>query len=68
MPRKPFNPNTPYGRKKLREQAEKYRQSLPEDQRQDFDATKIIIMLVIVVIAVLIFMAGGSGALKWLSH
>ena len=65
-PRKPYNPNSAYGRRKLREQAEEYRQNLPEDQKQDFDATKIIILLVILVIAIIVVMAGGNS--KWLTR
>jgi hypothetical protein len=69
-PRKPYNPNTKYGRKKLREQAEEYRQSLPEDQRKDFSATGVIVLIIIIDIVLIIALAtgNGKGAANWLTR
>ena len=68
--RKPYNPNTKYGRKKLREQSEQYYNNLPEEQKQEFDNTKTIVIIIIVVIVIIIGLVSGnmSGTAKWLSH
>lgn len=68
--RKPYNPNTAYGRKKLREQSKRYYDELPQDEKDDFDLMKIFIILAIVIVAFLIgyFTNNMKGALKWLSH
>ncbi len=68
--RKPYNPNTKYGRKKLREQSHEHYSSLNESEKSEYDATKFIFYLILIIVfAGLIFLLGGSGALsKWLSH
>lgn len=48
--RKPYNPNTAYGRRKLREQADKHYDNLGPEEKDKWDMTKFIIMLVITVI------------------
>ncbi len=67
--RKPYNPNTAYGRRKLREEAEtNYRNDTPQGQ-QDRDNMGCIVIIIIVVIAFLIFAATGNinGFFKWMS-
>ena len=68
--RKPYNPNTAYGRKKLREEAARnYANSTPEEKRQA-DNLGCIILGVIVLIVFIIFAATGNieGFFKWASH
>lgn len=69
--RKPYNPNTKYGRRKLRDQAQyNYDNGTPE-YRNDIDNMKNIVWLVVLVVCALIFIliwniAGPEAALKWL--
>lgn len=69
-PKKPYNPNTAYGRRKLREQAAQNYANMTPQQKQEHDSTKFWIMLIIlIVVGGLIFLIGGTGALlKWLSR
>lgn len=69
-PRKPYNPNTAYGRRKRREEAQKYYDNLPPEEQREVDEWKMGCMLVIVVVVLLIGYLSGNmmGALKWLSH
>lgn len=68
--RRPYNPNTKYGRKKLREQsAQNYSKMTPEEQKQHDYTNLVIILIVLVVIGGIIYLISGSGALlKWLSR
>lgn len=68
--RKPYNPNTAYGRRKLREEAQKYYDNLPPEEKANWDATKFIILLVIVIIVVVIMIATGDtkSGMKWLTR
>jgi nitrate reductase NapE component len=61
--RKPYNPNTAYGRRKLREQAQQHYDNLPPDEKREWDLWKFIIVLVICVIMFLLL--GTNGFLKW---
>lgn len=64
--RKPYNPNTAYGRRKLREQSQQTYENLPEDEKHNWDMAKFIILLIIVILAFVLL--GQKDALKWLSH
>ena len=68
--KKPYNPNTSYGRKKLREQAQNTYDNLPPKQKKEWDSNKAIVIVLIVVVIFIIFLATGnsSGFLKWLSR
>lgn len=68
--RKPYNPNTKYGRRKRREQALQTYNSLSPEKKAEWDLMGCIIMLIIlVVIGGLIFFISGPEALaKWLSR
>lgn len=72
--RKPYNPNTAYGRRKMREASQQYRASLPPEERKKLEnQTQLwgcIIVVVIAIIVLLIGVATGNekGALRWLSH
>lgn len=69
--RKPYNPNTKYGRRKLREQAQyNYDNGTPE-YRRDIDNIKIVVWLVVLGIAALFGLmvyatSGTEGLIKWL--
>lgn len=68
--RKPYNPNSKYGRKKIREEYYYNRQNMSQDERfeSDRDST-IITVVVIAVIFILIFLILGKGAaFNWLTH
>lgn len=69
--RKPYNPNTQYGRRKLREQAQyNYDNGTPE-YRNDIDNIKNVVWLVVIGICVIIFIiiynvSGPEAAIDWL--
>ncbi|MBO9592405.1 MAG: hypothetical protein J7599_05795 [Niabella sp.] len=69
--RKPYNPNTKYGRRKLREQAHyNYVNGTPE-YRKDIDNIKAIVWVVIIAIVIIIgfiiySVSGVEGLLRWL--
>lgn len=67
--RKPYNPNSAYGRKKLREEAERNYQNASPKEQAERDNIGCIVILIIVVIAFLIFVLAGDtkGFLKWMS-
>ncbi len=70
MPRQ-FNPNSKYGRKKMREQAEyNYRTGTPE-YRKDIDEIGCVVWGVIIGVCALIFILialtkGTDSAINWL--
>ena len=68
--KKPYNPNTAYGRRKLREQAAQNYSNMTPQQQKDYDSTKLwVILVLIIIVGGLILLIGGSGALtKWLSR
>jgi hypothetical protein len=68
--RKHYNPNTKYGRRKLREQAANYRANLSPEERAQFDTYNWILLIVIVIIICgILYAVGGWGPmLKWLSR
>jgi hypothetical protein len=68
--RKPYNPNTAFGRKKIREEFEVRRLEMTPAERSsnDFWST-VMVLVLIVMIAGCAYCAGGSkGMLKALSH
>ena len=64
--RKPYNPNTSYGRKKLREQAQKHYDQLPPEKKTEHNILGFVVLIVICIIMFLIL--GANGFLKWASH
>lgn len=64
--RKPYNSNTSYGRKKLRDQAQKYYDQLPPEEKSNHNILGTLIIIVVCVIMFLIL--GADGFLKWASH
>lgn len=67
---KPYNPHTKYGRKKIRQQALQYSNSLPREERKNFNLiSNFFTIIVLAIICAFIFLTSGSeGLLKWLSH
>jgi hypothetical protein len=70
MAKKAANPNTAYGRKRLREEYYQHKASLSPEERANQNTNEAIFYIIIVaIIAFIIFLIGGSGAvLKWFSH
>lgn len=71
--RKPYNPNSAYGRRKLREQAAyNYANATPEEKaaRDEIGCWVWAIVLAIVIIIGIIGFSSGNekGFLKWLSR
>jgi hypothetical protein len=52
---KPYNPNTKYGRKKGREQAQRNYENGSEEYRKEIDNIKIVVWVIIIVIAIFFF-------------
>lgn len=68
--KKPYNPNTKYGRKKLREQAaERYEQMSPAE-KVDHQALYFVVIIIIIAVVGLIFYLAGDmeGFKKWLTR
>ena len=67
--KKPYNSNTSYGRKKLREQAQINYNILTENEKKDWDATGFVILFIIILVIIIYVITTGDskGALKWLS-
>jgi hypothetical protein len=70
MQRKPYNPNTKYGRRKLREQAQQTYENLSPEGKREWNAMGCIIAIIIIVVVggIIWLLAGPQAALKWLSH
>lgn len=68
--RKPYNPNTAYGRKKLREQAAENYANMTPQERAEVDSYKFWIWFIIIVIILIIGFATGNwmGVLKWATN
>lgn len=67
--RKPYSPNTQYGRRKLNEQHEKWKQSLPKQERKKLESNALLFSIgVFVAICLLILaIAGPDTLMRWLS-
>lgn len=71
--RKPYNPNTAYGRRKLREEAQRNYENMTPEQKAEVDSYKtgcMLIFIVIVIVGVIIYITltgDTKGALRWLS-
>lgn len=68
--RKPYNPNTKYGRKKLREEYYARRANMSDEERFENDSFSCLFTaIILIVIGALIFFIGGSESLlKWLTN
>lgn len=68
--KKPYNPNTAYGRRKLREQSALNYANMTEVEKNNHDTSKFLVGLVIlIVVGGLIFILSGTdGLIKWLTR
>ncbi|MBE8714406.1 hypothetical protein [Sphingobacterium hungaricum] len=66
--RKPYNPHTKYGRRKLQEQHNKRMAEMPKEERDEINGmTGGCFLLFIVVGGIIVYLLfGGEGLLKWL--
>ncbi len=69
--RRPLNPNTKYGRKKLREEADYNYQNGTPEYRESIDQIGCAVWSFIIVIAIIIFILialikGTDSAINWL--
>jgi hypothetical protein len=62
--RKPYNPNSKYGRKKLREQVYQSYSNMNAEQKANHNQLEwIITIIILIVVGGVIFLFGGSDAL-----
>ncbi|MDF2379833.1 hypothetical protein JMG10_00035 [Nostoc ellipsosporum NOK] len=72
--RKPYNPNTAYGRRKRREEHQNWKNNLSPEERAKFETdVNTWGCLIVLIIAVLVLVIGAltgneKAALKWLSR
>lgn len=68
--RKPYNPNTAYGRRKLREEAQKSYANLPPEQKAEVDTWIWGCLLIVIIIVILYAALTGDwkGAGKWMTR
>lgn len=68
--RKPYNPNTAYGRRKLREEAQRNYENLPPEQKAEVDAWRWGCLLIVIIIVILYAVITGDwkGAGKWMTR
>jgi len=69
MAKRPANPNTAYGRKRLREENQQWKAKLSPEERSKAESFSFGWTIVIIAIIILIvFLIGGSnGLMKWIS-
>jgi hypothetical protein len=70
MAKRPANPNTAYGRKRLREEYQERKANMSPEERSAQNQTEAwVYIVIVVVVGAIVFMIGGSGALlKWASN
>ena len=68
--RKPYNPNTKYGRRKLRDEYYQNYNNMNSNEKSEHDWRVFVITLItIIVFGGIAFLIGGPDALlSWLSH
>lgn len=69
-PRKPYNPNTAYGRKKLREQSQQNYYNMSPKKRAEVDSIRFWMWFIIIVVILIIGFATGNwtGIAKWMTR
>jgi hypothetical protein len=67
--RKPYNINTKYGRKKLREQSAQNYANMTPEERSSHDQMGCVLVLIIfaIVCGIVLLFSGPEGLLKYLS-
>ena len=70
MAKRAPNPNTAYGRKRLREEYYQHKASLSPEERANQNTNEAIFYIIIIaIIAFIIFLVGGSDAVaSWFTH
>lgn len=70
MANKNYNPNTKYGRKKLREQYHQNRANMTDKERSEQDGCSLILFIIIIIVfgGFILLVSGPEALLKWLSH
>jgi hypothetical protein len=68
--KRPPNPNTKYGRKRMRQETAEWKANLsPAEQRQvDFNGCIFYILVVLAIMAIIYFFSGSDGVVKWITH
>jgi hypothetical protein len=68
--RKPYNPNTAYGRKKLSEENAEWKANLPPEERAKVESFSFfsVLLIVGVIILIIYLFSGSEGVMKWASH
>ncbi|MDZ4072985.1 MAG: hypothetical protein U1C70_14275 [Sediminibacterium sp.] len=68
--RKPYNPNTAYGKRKLREQSrEEYENMTPDEQSAALSDAWMLFIVVVIFRIIMPFLTGGKeGVMKWLTR
>lgn len=68
--RKPYNHNTKYGRKKLREEYEHKYNNMTSDEKSEHNTTVFILTLIVIIVfgGMILLIGGPSALLSWLSH
>ena len=70
MAKREANPNTAYGRKRLRNEYYERKANLTPEQRASENSSETILYLIIILVIVgILYLVGGSGAvLKWFTR
>lgn len=68
--RKPYTPNSAYGRRKIREQNQRVYENMSPEQKAEVDSWRIGIIVIIIIIAILYAVITGDwkGTTKWMSR
>lgn len=65
MARRAPNPNTAYGRKRLREEHQQWKNNLPPKEREEVESFAFWgVFIVVAVIVLIIFLIGGTDGVK----
>jgi hypothetical protein len=62
--RKPYNPNTKYGRKKLREEAERNIANYTPEQKAEYQGYIVIIFIIMVVVIFIVYQTCGTKGVR----
>lgn len=68
--RKPYNPNTKYGRKKLREQYYQNYNNMTSDEKSEHNSLVFIFTIIAIILfgGIALLIGGPKALLSWLSH